>query len=166
MEEVKKFPSIYVTEHRKNSIDFHPSSVSVEFNIISTRRGKQSHASRKQMETSRHQNTKFHTDIPVKGTSFSGVLIMPLTEEISKEESLFGFDMFVFFFHKVPNKNKNKEGGLFSGRKNGKLIISQLCVFGFTQLISNRFYFREFRHSSRSEVFCFGFSCHILEYCH
>lgn len=166
MEEVKKFPSIYVTEHRKNSIDFHPSSVSVEFNIISTRRGKQSHASRKQMETSRHQNTKFHTDIPVKGTSFSGVFIMPLTEEISKEESLFGFDMFFFFSIKCQTKIRTRKEGCFQEEKNGKLIISQLCVFGFTQLISNRFYFREFRHSSRSEVFCFGFSCHILEYCH
>lgn len=118
MEEVKKFPSIYVTEHRKNSIDFHPSSVSVEFNIISTRRGKQSHASRKQMETSRHQNTKFHTDIPVKGTSFSGVLIMPLTEEISKEESLFGFDMFfVFFSIKCQTKIRTRKEGCFQEEK-------------------------------------------------
>lgn len=118
MEEVKKFPSIYVTEHRKNSIDFHPSSVSVEFNIISTRRGKQSHASRKQMETSRHQNTKFHTDIPVKGTSFSGVFIMPLTEEISKEESLFGFDMFVCFFSiKCQTKIRTRKEGCFQEEK-------------------------------------------------
>lgn len=117
MEEVKKFPSIYVTEHRKNSIDFHPSSVSVEFNIISTRRGKQSHASRKQMETSRHQNTKFHTDIPVKGTSFSGVFIMPLTEEISKEESLFGFDVYFFFPIKCQTKIRTRKEGCFQEEK-------------------------------------------------